>query len=267
MDLLANFGISRIPFTRELRAEDYFSMPFFEEARDSLLDAVKNRMSAALISPSGTGKTALLRLVKEGLPEARYRVRYIKVTSLSKRDMCRELAAACGAPTAGTYPALVRSLQQHWEDWGRTDGVRPVLLIDEAHEMRPDVLAMLRILTNFEMDSRLVLSVIIAEQKSLATMLDLDEMEAVARRLAHVATLRLLAREETVRYLEHRCAIVGAAPVPFGTEAVEVIFDLSRGNLRAIDCLALKSMQIAATQDRSTVSSGDVALARKQLCL
>lgn len=267
MELLAHFHVSRIPFTRELRAEEHFSLPFLDEAREALLLAVKNRMSAALIGPSGIGKTALLRQIKEQLPEARYRVRYVKVTSLSKRDMCRELAAVCGAPTAGSYPALVRNLQQHWEDWGRTDGVRPVLLVDEAHEMRPDVLAMLRILTNFEMDSRLVVSVILAGQKPLGTLLDTDELEAVAHRLAHVATLRLLSREETVRYIEHRCAIAGAATVPFGAEALDVIFELSRGNLRAIDCLALKSMQLAAAQDRATISGGDVAVARKQLYL
>ena len=45
------------------------------------------------------------------LPEARYRTHYVKVTGLSKRDMCREIACAVGASPAGTYPALVRNLQ------------------------------------------------------------------------------------------------------------------------------------------------------------
>ena len=147
----------------------------------------------------------------------------------------------------------------------KNDGVRPVLLVDEAHEMRPDVLAMLRILTNFEMDSRLVVSVVLAGQKPLGTLLDSEALEAVAHRLAHVATLRLLSREETSRYVEHRCAIAGAATVPFGAEALEMIFELSRGNLRAIDCLALKSLQLAAAQDRATVGGAEVAAARKHL--
>jgi len=207
----------------------------------------------------------VLRRLREALPEARYRVRYIKVTSLSKRDMCRELAAACGLKPAGSYPALVRSLQQQWEDWGRTDGVRPVLLVDEAHEMRPDVLAMLRIMTNFEMDSRLVLSVVAAGQRPLAAMLPQDELEAVARRLTHIATLRLLSREETARYIEHRCTIAGATVTPFGSETFDAIYELSRGNLRAIDRLALKALQLAADQDHPTVGSTHVVAARKQL--
>jgi molybdopterin-guanine dinucleotide biosynthesis protein len=46
-------------------------------------------MSAALIAPAGAGKTALLRRLVAELPEARYQVSYVKVTSLSKRDLCR----------------------------------------------------------------------------------------------------------------------------------------------------------------------------------
>jgi len=43
-----------------------------EPALAGLLSAVEARMSAALIAPAGTGKTALLRRLLSGLPEARY---------------------------------------------------------------------------------------------------------------------------------------------------------------------------------------------------
>jgi hypothetical protein len=73
---------------------------------------------------------------------------------------------------------------------------RPVLLLDESHELRPDVLGMLRILTNFDMDSRLVLSLVIAGQTPLRALLARDEQEAMARRIIHYAQLRLLSRDE-----------------------------------------------------------------------
>jgi type II secretory pathway predicted ATPase ExeA len=266
-ELRGRFGLHAIPFTREIRVEEQMHMPFADEALDGLFNAVDQRSSAALVAPAGTGKTALLRRLLARLPEARYQVRYVKVTSLSKRDMCREISAACGIPSAGAYPFLVRGLQERFETCSSTEGLRPVLLLDEAHELRPDVLAILRILTNFEMDSRLVLSVILAGQPPLQAMLAREDQQAVMRRLSHCATLRLLSRDETAAYVAHRSAIAGAMHPPFDAPSLDALYELSRGNMRAIDQLALKSLQAAARASADVVSSPHVLAARKDLWL
>jgi general secretion pathway protein A len=222
-------------------------------------------MSGALIAPAGTGKTMLLRALCDQLPEARYRVHYVKVTGLSKRDMCREIATALGTEPAGIYPTLVRRIQDHFSAVADTDGLRPVLLLDEGHEMRPDVLAMLRLLTNFEMDSRLVVSILLAGQSGLRTMLRRDDLEDIARRLAHYATLRPLSRPETQRYIEHRCTIAGATTVAFDDAAGDAIYEIGRGNLRATDRLALKALELAHDDASTVVCANHLVEARKVL--
>ncbi len=264
-DLRAAFGFHAVPFTREISTDDQFQLPFLDEALAGILAAVEARMSAALIAPAGSGKTALLRRLCSGLPEARYHVHYVKVTGLSKRDMCREIAVACGAAPAGSYPMLVRRLQERFEATAHTEGRRPVLLLDEGHDLRPDVLSMLRILTNFDMDSRLVLSLVIAGQSPLRTMLARDEQEAMARRIVHYAQLRLLSRDELARYVAHRCAVAGSAKVPFDDRTLDAMFEIGRGNLRATDDLALKSPTYAAAAGHATVSVQHVVGARKDL--
>ena len=240
-------------------------MPHLDPIRDALVDRLERRMSAAIIAPAGTGKTCLLRAVRARLPDARYRVHYVKVTDLGKRDLCREVANAVGVPPAGSYPMLVRRLQEDFEQTSATDGVRFVLVLDDAHEIRPDVLGVLRILTNFEWDSRLVLSVVLAGQPPLETMLKKASLEDVAQRIAYYARLRLLSRDETVRYVEHRCTIAGARTVPFDGGAVDTVFEMSRGNLRAIDRLALAALDETAARSAATVASTDVVAARKHL--
>jgi hypothetical protein len=101
--------------------------------------------------------------------------------------------------------------------------------------VRPDVLGLLRILTNFEMDSRLVLSIVLAGQPPLGALLRHERLEDVAQRLNFCVTLRLLSRDETARYIEHRCAIAGAPTCPFAPETTEAISEAGRGNLRATD--------------------------------
>lgn len=264
-DLRAVFGFHTVPFTREITTDHHLRLPFLDAALAGLQSALENRMSAALIAPAGTGKTALLRRLRDALPEARYHVHYVKVTGLSKRDMCREIAVACGAAPAGSYPMLVRRLQERFEATAHQDGRRPVLLLDESHELRPDVLGMLRILTNFDMDSRLVLSLVIAGQPPLRTLLARDEQEAMARRIVHYAQLRLLAREELAQYVAHRCAVAGAAHVPFDDRTLDAIFEIGRGNLRATDDLAFKSLDYAAAAGQAVVSVQHVVGARKDL--
>lgn len=262
---LSPMGFRKTPFTRELAVSDRFALPHQVEVADALAEAVHQRMSAALIAPAGTGKTVVLRTLVAALPEARYQVRYVKVTGLSKRDLCREIAAVCGLTPTGIFPTLVRKLQDAFAQSADTDGRRPVLVLDESHDLRPEALAMLRLLTNFEMDSRLVVAVVLAGQPPLSTLLRRPDQVAMAQRLAHYATLRLLSRDETRAYVEHRCAIAGAQANPFDDDAYEALFEISHGNLRALDRLALKALEHAAQSGATAVSTGQVIEARKGL--
>ena len=264
-DFFARFGFHLIPFTRELKVKDRFPSEVYELPLTHLLRVVSKSMSAALIAPAGTGKTALLRALVARLPEARYRVHYVKVTDLSKRDLCREISEAVGAKPSGTYPNLVRNLQERFLHARNADHVRPVLVLDEAHDIRPDVLGILRLLTNYEMDSRLVVSILLAGQPALADLLGRDRLRDVADRLAHRATLPLLAIEETRDYIKHRCRIAGSSNNPFSSEAVTTLFEYTRGNLRATDRLGLKSLEVAHDQDSDAVDAAHVCHAREMM--
>ncbi len=261
-DYRSRFGLHTTPFTREIRVQDRYLMADNEKVLKRLLGAVQERMSAALIAPPGTGKTTLLRALIDHLPETRYRLHYVKVTDLSKRDLCREVAAAMGCDFAGTYPSLVRRLQERFAATLDSDGLRPVLVLDEAHDIRPEVLGILRLLTNYEMDSRLVVSILLAGQSPLAKLLGHEKLRDVAQRLAHYATLKPLSRAETKGYLEHRCRIAGASSCPFDRRAIESIYELGRGNMRATGHLARKALELAHEAGSDTVDPNHVIEAR-----
>jgi type II secretory pathway predicted ATPase ExeA len=198
IDLRSTFHFHTPPFTREIRPEDVAPLPHLREATDGIRRAIEARMSAAIMGPAGSGKTVVLRVLRHQLPEARYRIYYLKIASGSKRDLCSQLADVCGVPRAGRLHIVLDRLQERFLALVQSDGLRPTLLLDEAHELWPDTLSMLRILTNFEMDSRLVLSVVLAGQAPLKHMLARDEHDDIARRIFHYVTLRALSRDETL---------------------------------------------------------------------
>jgi len=145
MDFNAHFGLRKTPFTREVAVSDMYAHPQRDEVLDCLVRAVQQRMSAGLEAPAGLGKTAMIRALCDALADVRYHVHYVKVTGLSKRDMCREIAKSLDLPEAGSYPRLVRLVQEAVETRSQTDGTRTVLILDDAHELRPDVLAMFKL--------------------------------------------------------------------------------------------------------------------------
>lgn len=265
-DARSRFGFHSPPFSRELPIDRRFQLPHVEETIDAIHQTVLQRESAALIAPAGSGKTVAVRALKERLPAARFNVHYVKVSDVSKRDMCRELAYAIGARPVGAFPALVRAVQEHFDKpVAEAEGTRPELILDDVHEMRSETLGLVKLLTNFDMDSRLVVSFVLVGHPSLRRMLQRDDLEDVARRVAHYAELRLLSREETRRYVEHRCTAAGNLTPPFDDDAFEAIYELSRGNLRAIDGLARKALELAAARDEDVVGAPHLIEARKVL--
>jgi type II secretory pathway predicted ATPase ExeA len=189
-------------------------------------------------------------------------VTVVKVNGLSKRDFCRHLATSVGAKAAGHTAALVKNLQEHVSSIVATEGRLPVLILDEAHDLRGEVLALLRLLTNFELDSRLVLSVILSGHPTLRTMLRRDDQEAVRGRIAHYCSLRLLDREESQSYIQHRLRIAGADGKLLSPGGFEAIFECARGNLRAIDRITLAALKLTAARKESVIDATIVSNAR-----
>jgi hypothetical protein len=126
----------------------------------------------------------------------------LALTPEQRLDLAAELLASVDGKPPETWEAAWRA--------------GPVLVLDESHELRPEVLGMLRILANFDMASRLVLSLILAGQTPLRALLTHDEHEAMAHRIIHYAQLRLLSRDELAQYRSSEASGSSIASVRVG---------------------------------------------------
>ena len=124
------FRFKSPPFTREIKIEHRFKAKYVEEQVAALKATVDQRQSAVLVAPAGAGKTVALRALRAQLPEARYLTAYIKLSNLSARDMCREVAIALGIAPAGHFPGLVRAVEEKLRSGLVEGGRRQVVILD-----------------------------------------------------------------------------------------------------------------------------------------
>ena len=116
----------------------------------------------------------------------------------------------------------------------------------------------------FEWDSRLMVSIVLAGQPPLEKILAKGTCEEVAQRIDYYARLRLLSCDETAAYLKHRCAVAGDHDFPIDG-AVQSLYEITRGNMRALDRLTLCALDEAVKASAAVVGSAHVIAARTHL--
>jgi type II secretory pathway predicted ATPase ExeA len=110
---LERFGLSDVPFTKDLAPDDFWLTSHRQGAIDRVVSAVQARQSVLLCGDPGVGKTCVMRAVREALPPAGYRLTYCHNVTLGRRDFYRQLTVALGLNAKATAAALFHAVSTH----------------------------------------------------------------------------------------------------------------------------------------------------------
>jgi type II secretory pathway predicted ATPase ExeA len=141
----------------------------------------------------------------------------------------------------------------------------PVLVIDEAHHLRNDVLEDLRLLTNFNMDSENRMCLILVGLTELRRRIAMAVHESLSQRLVVRHHLTGLAREEVDAYLTHRLRLAGCELPLFEPPAVEALSHAARGLPRQINRIAHYALSAAAIDKAHSVNADHLQHALDEL--
>ncbi|MFE0501878.1 AAA family ATPase [Lysobacter soli] len=198
----------------------------------------------------GTGKTTLCRLLLEQVPE-NTRVALVlnpRVTPVELLEsICEELHIELEG-RRGSTKALVDALNIYLLD-AYAQGLRVVLVIDEAQNLSVEALEQVRLLTNLETPTQKLLQIVLLAQPELRAMLAREDMRQLAQRITARFHLTPLDASETGEYLRHRYRVAGGTRFPFDASAVKRIHVHSGGVPRLINVIAERSLLAGFAHD------------------
>lgn len=266
MNLYATvFGFTRPPFYGPLAVDHLFRPPGLEELHARLRYLVDSKAIGLLTGEPGSGKSTALRRLRDDLHPDQVRTLYLHDTLVNPADFCRQLALALGLQPEWSRAMTFRLIQHEIQRLVQDRHLTVLLIVDEAHNLRPDVLALFPLLANFDWDGAGRLAVLFAGQSGLRQILRLSHLEALAQRITIRYALRGLDRDTTRLYLEHRLKIAGLDRPLLTAPAHEALFDASQGIMRRIDALAHHALAAAAAGRAKLVEPEHIVQAAEEL--
>ncbi len=234
--------LTKKPFENTPDPEFFYHSSQHEEALARLLYAIRERKGAAVLTGVfGCGKTVLGQALLRELSEDRYKIAFINYPLLSHMEFLLAMAKSLGShdlPTKKTEVLtnlVLENLNNALINNVR-DGKDSVIIVDEAHIIEdPQILESLRLLLNFQLPNRFLLTLLLFGQPELREKIELNKQ--FEQRIAIKYHLTNFDLEDTFSYITHRLRVAGRDEPIFTKEAVESIYEHTGGIPRRINRL------------------------------
>lgn len=244
------YGLKWNPFSPDVPIEAIWISPRIDSFCGRVQNQAREGGFALVSGDPGLGKSVTMRVLESRLEL----LREVTVASLARPgskigDFYRELGELFGVPLAmhnrwGGFKAL----RERWLAHIESTLVRPVLLVDEAQEMKPDVLSELRLLSSTHFDSRSILTVVLAGDARLPEMFRSKTLLPVGSRIRARLIHEYATREELLACMAHRLEQAGN-PTLMTKELMATICEHAAGNYRAMFGMASELLDIAAQRE------------------
>jgi type II secretory pathway predicted ATPase ExeA len=233
----AYFGFLAEPFTKSIAAKSLFISKQFQTLFTRLRQLIARRGLALITGEIGSGKSTAIRAFAESLEKNQFAWVYIDDPTIGMRGLWSSVAAQLGLNIKffkwQLLPTIKNAIEKNFHDDHKTT----VLVIDDAHLLKPAALEELRLFTNFRIDSHSPMLLILLAQPEFRNFLHLKALEAFSQRLVLRAQVTGLEQNEAKAYIQHHLAIAGRTDPLFTDEVITEIYHHAKGLPRVINTL------------------------------
>ena len=254
---LEYFKLREFPFSLTPDTDFWFDTAGHRDAMNVLCATLRAGEGFIEITAEiGLGKTLLCRKLLRELDE-QFLTAYVPDPQLTPNGLRHALADELGVSAARNCPAdkLLKMIRDRLLSLA-TQGVRVVLIIDEAHRLPGETLEGLRLLTNLETEKFKLLQVVMVGQPELDRRLAQPQMRQLKQRISFTCTLSSMSVTEVADYIAHRLRIADCrSGLQFDDAAIRQVCRASQGTPRIINVLCHKALMVAYGRGEQCVSS------------
>jgi type II secretory pathway predicted ATPase ExeA len=243
------------PFENTPDPRFFFQSNQHREALMRMMYAINEAKGAALLTGEyGCGKTMLIRTVINEIDQSMFPVILLTNPRWTADELLREILYQLGTDE---IPERKNEILQKINDhlYGHvSNGRHTVLIVDEAQVIEdPNTFEELRLLLNFQLNDRFMLTLIFSGQPELRDKT--RHLPQLMQRIAVKYHLVPLDLDETVKYIDYRMAFAGSLKEVFSKDAFADIYSYTGGTPRKINNLCDLALAVGAGNRLEKVDS------------
>jgi general secretion pathway protein A len=261
----AYWELTEPPFDNSPNPRFFYLSPEHEEALVRLVYTVRHRKGCGMLTGEyGCGKTTLSRALIQRLEAERYEIGLLTNPRWDAVDFLREVLYQLGVETAEpSKPELLHLLHDLFFRNFR-EGRDTVVIVDEAQLLEDaSLFEELRLLMNFQTDDRFLVTVLLIGSPELRAKI--RALKHLDQRIAIRYHLNALDYAHTAAYVAHRLRMAGRTRPLFTEDAIQLIFDFTRGTPREINNVCDVALLVGYTRRAGEVGEKIVAEVIKDL--
>jgi len=263
----AFYGLKADPFRLSSDANFRFDHRSYKRAKASVQYALHRAEGFVMITGRpGTGKTTLVNDLTASLPRREVVVGSLVSTQLEADDLLRMTAHAFGLNAEAPKKSQILMRLMEYLAQQHRQGLRTLLIIDEAQDLAPSALEELRLLTNLQHGGHPLLQIVLIGQEDLRVLVRRPELEQVHQRLIAAWHLEPLSPEETIGYVRHRLERAGWTGDPSIEPGVmPIVFQFSEGVPRRVNLICSRLMLYGFIGSSHVITEDDARAVAQEL--
>lgn len=245
------FGFIKTPFSKAFQEKEAFQWKDFQNLRTRLDYFLKEGGFFLLTGPVGSGKSTALRFFNSSLNPNSYQAVYLNTAFDRKQDFYRTVLTQFYVNPPFLPGEARNALKKHLQDMA-VKRITPIIILDEAQNIPGFMMEEIRLLSNFDFDTKSIVYFILSGHKLLQNRLANLENEALRQRITLKFHLQGLTLEETCAYIRHQLTIAGSTASILTDSTMIKIFEESKGIPRMINRIC-SALLLAAMSDSKKI--------------
>jgi general secretion pathway protein A len=200
----------------------------------------------------GTGKTTLIHHILRKIG-VEFTVAVVFNTNVDADQLLGIILQEFGLNAdSDNKAAAIKTLSRFLIDL-RSRNKRPLLIIDEAQSLSLDALEEIRLLSNLQDETTMLLQIMLVGQPELKDKLKSPSMASFTQRIAVNYHLKPFELEETAQYIAHRLKTAGGRTDLFTDAAIDRVHRMTRGIPRSINILCHAALVYGFADDLTII--------------